>query len=315
MRSGVVFALLSAVSFALSGSLARGLLDTGWSAGAAVLIRTTIGCLVLAPPAVAALRGRWHLLRRGAVRIVLYGVLAVATAQLCYFTAVTRIPVAVALLIEYTAPLPVLLWMWVRHRQRPSLLTLAGTGVAAVGLILVLGVVTGTRLDPVGVLWAMGAMVGASCYFILSAEDPVGVPPLALAAGGLLVGSLGLALAGVAGVIGMSGSTAPAVYAVGSAPAWVPLLALGVVTAAVAYLTGIEATRRLGSRFASFVALLEVVAALGFAYALLGELPRTTQLLGGVVILAGIVVVRFGEDRVARGRPDRSAAATDRSAA
>ncbi|MGN6299828.1 MAG: EamA family transporter, partial [Angustibacter sp.] len=78
---------------------------------------------------------------------------------------------------------------------------------------------------------------------------------------------------------------------------WVPVLLLGLVTAAVAYVTGIEATRRLGSRLASFVALLEVLAGVGFAWALLGELPRVVQLVGGLLVLAGVVAVRLGERR------------------
>ena len=68
---------------------------------------------------------------------------------------------------------------------------------------------------------------------------------------------------------------------------WVPVLALGLVTAAIAYVTGIEAGRRLGSRLASFVALTEVLMALVFAWLLLGELPRPIQLAGGLLVLAG----------------------------
>jgi drug/metabolite transporter (DMT)-like permease len=68
-----------------------------------------------------------------------------------------------------------------------------------------------------------------------------------------------------------------------------------VVTAAVAYATGIAASRRLGSRLASFVALLEVVAAVGFAWLLLEELPSALQLVGGALILAGVVTVKSGE--------------------
>ena len=67
------------------------------------------------------------------------------------------------------------------------------------------------------------------------------------------------------------------------------------VTAAVAYVTGIAAGRRLGSRLASFVALLEVVAAVVFAWLLLDQLPGTLQLAGGAFILAGVVVVKLGE--------------------
>jgi drug/metabolite transporter (DMT)-like permease len=69
------------------------------------------------------------------------------------------------------------------------------------------------------------------------------------------------------------------------------------VTAAFAYVTGIAANRRLGSRLASFVALGEVLAAVLWTWALLGELPRTIQLAGGLLVLAGVVVVKLGEGR------------------
>ncbi len=70
---------------------------------------------------------------------------------------------------------------------------------------------------------------------------------------------------------------------------------LGVVAAAVPYTSGIAAGRRLGSRLASFVALTEVLAAIVFAWLLLGELPRSVQLVGGLLILAGVVFVKLGE--------------------
>ena len=69
---------------------------------------------------------------------------------------------------------------------------------------------------------------------------------------------------------------------------WLPLVGLGVVTAALAYVAGIAAGRLLGPRLSSFIGLFEVVSAIGFAWLLLGELPRTIQLVGGVLILAGV---------------------------
>ena len=56
--AGLALALASAISFGLSGALARGLLDTGWSAGAAVTARIAIAAVVLVVPGVLALRGR-----------------------------------------------------------------------------------------------------------------------------------------------------------------------------------------------------------------------------------------------------------------
>ena len=69
------------------------------------------------------------------------------------------------------------------------------------------------------------------------------------------------------------------------------------MTAAFSYVTGIAAGRRLGSRLASFVALGEVLAAVLWAWLLLDELPRGIQLAGGVLVLAGVVVVKLGEGR------------------
>lgn len=293
--TGIVVALLSAVSFALSGALASPLLDHGWSAGAVVLVRIGVGAVVVLPFGVAALRGRWSLLARNLPLVVLYGVLAVAGAQFCYFSAVQHLEVGPALLIEYTAPAAVVVWMWLRHGQRPGALTLAGAAVAGVGLLLVLDVLTGFGLHAGGVAWALGAMVGAAAYFVISADDTTGLPPIALAAGGLVVGGVVLGLLGLVGVMPMRADRADVAYAGVDVSWWVPLVLLGLVTAALAYVAGIAAARLLGSRLASFVALSEVVAAVLWAWALLGELPGPLQLVGGLLVLVGVVGVKVGE--------------------
>lgn len=303
LATGLGFALVSALSFGMSGSLARGLLDTGWSPGAVVLVRVGIASLLVLPFGVVALRGRWQLLRANAGIVGLYGLLAVAGAQFCYFSAVQHMQVAPALMIEYTAPAAVVGWMWLRHGHRPGPVTLVGAAVSVAGLALVLDIFSGAELSVVGVLWALGAMVGAASYFVISADESVGLPPLTLAAGGLVVGTLVLGGLAVLGVLPMRAGTAPAAYAVGDVAWWVPLLALGVVTAAIAYTTGIAAGRRLGSRLASFVALLEVVAAVGFSWLLLHELPAWIQLIGGLMVLVGVVGVQAGERTVVRAEP------------
>ncbi|UZJ24245.1 DMT family transporter [Rhodococcus antarcticus] len=303
LAGGLGLAVVSAASFGASGALARGLLDTGWSAGAAVGVRVGIAALVVAPFGALALHGRWHLLRRNAGLVVLYGLLAVAGAQFCYFSAVSTMQVGPALLIEYTAPAAVVLWLWLRQGQRPGPVTLVGAALAAAGLVLVLDLLSDTELSTAGVLWALAAMVGASAYFLISADESNGLPPLALAGGGLVVGAVVLGGLGLVGLLPMTASTRPTTYGGTSVPWWVPLLALGVVTAALAYTTGIAAGRRLGSRLASFVALLEVLAGVGFAWLLLDELPRPVQLAGGVLILAGVVAVKLGERTVVRVEP------------
>ena len=295
--AGLVLAVTSACAFGMSGVLARGLLDTGWSAGATVALRIAIAAAVLLVPGAMAIRGRWHLLRDNAGLIAVYGVAAVAGAQLCYFYAVTHLQVSVALLLEYTAPVAVVVWLWLRHGHRPSALTVLGAAIAAGGLVLVLDVLSGAELSTVGVLWALGAMVGAATYFVISADEDNGLPGITLAAGGLLVGGLVLLVAGASGVVPFEVSGDDAVYDGRAVAWWLPMLALGLVTAAFAYVTGIAAGRRLGSRLASFVALGEVLASVVFAWAVLGELPRPVQMVGGLLVLTGVVVVKLGEGR------------------
>src|SRR4051812_18590447 len=101
---GLAFAIASATAFGLSGPLARGLLDAGWTPGAVVLARLAIAALVVAPVAARTLRGRWHVLRENARFVLVFGVVPVAGAQFAYFSAVERMDVGPALLIEYTAP-------------------------------------------------------------------------------------------------------------------------------------------------------------------------------------------------------------------
>jgi drug/metabolite transporter (DMT)-like permease len=307
MRAGLLLAFASAASFGLSGALARGLIDVGWSPGAVVLARIALAALVVAPLAARAMRGRWGSLWRHKRIVLLYGAVPVAGTQFAYFSAVAAMDVAPALLIEYTAPAAIVLWLWLRRGERPRPLTLAGAGLAAVGLVLVLDLLSGADLAVDGVLWALAAMLGAATYFVMSADTRSGVPPLALAGGGLAVGSVGLGVLGLVGLLPMRATTAAPTYAGEAVAWWLPFIGLGVVTAAIAYTTGIAASRRLGSRLASFVALLEVVAAVIFAWLLLDQFPGILQLVGGAFIVGGVIVVKLGE------RPPRGDAADVRS--
>ncbi len=299
LGGGLVLAVISATSFGLSGSLATGMLAAGWSPGAIVLCRIAIAALALSPFALTALRGRWRLLRAQARLVLVYGVLAVAGAQFCYFAAVATMDVAPALLIEYTAPAAVVAWLWLRRGQRPRRLTVAGAVLAAAGLVLVLDLFSGADLAWVGVAWSLGAMVGATAHFLIAADTDNGLPPLALGGAGLVVGAVALALFGATGLLPMHATARPVTYTLGDVPWWLPLLLLGLVTAALAYATGIAASRRLGSRVASFVALLEVVAAVAFAWLLVDQLPGWAQLAGGLLIVGGVVAVKLGDREIA----------------
>ncbi|WP_295014431.1 DMT family transporter [uncultured Microbacterium sp.] len=293
-RGGLLLAIAAAFSFGMSGGWARGLMDAGWSPGAAVLARVGVAALVLLVPTVLALRGRWRALRRHAGTVAAYGLLAVAATQFCYFQAVAVMDVGMALLIEYTAPVAVVLWLWVRRGERPSRRSVLGAAVAFVGLVLMLDVF-GARVNLPGLAWALAAMVGAAAYFLLSERDDTGLPPIALAGSGLVLGALGLGAAGLVGLLPVAWNTHVVAYRFGTVPWPVPVLAMGVVATAIAYVLGIASTRRLGSRLAAFVALAEVVAALLFGWLMLGQLPDLLQAFGGVLVLGGVVLVKLGE--------------------
>ncbi|QQS00628.1 MAG: EamA family transporter [Austwickia sp.] len=297
LSSGLALAGLTAASFALSGPLATRLIAAGWSPTAAVVARIALAAALLIAPALRLLHGRWDELRRYGVDIVAYGMVAVAGTQLAYFVAVSRLPVATALLVEFLAPVVVLGWFWAARGQRPSGRTMVGGALAIAGLVPVLGVgATGDDgLDPVGIGCALLAMCGLAYYFVVSSADKPGLPPMVLACGGLVVGSLTLALVAGVGVLPLATSTTSPVYAGTALPWWLAVTLLGVVTAALAYSTGIAAARRLGGRLASFVALSEVVLAALFAALLLGQQPSWGQVVGGTIILGGIVLVKLGE--------------------
>lgn len=288
-------AVLSAAAFGVSGTLAAALLRAGWTPGAAVAARLVIATAALALPAWRAMRGRWGRVRRSTPAIMAYGLLAVAAAQLCYFQAIQHLSVAVALLLEYSGTVLVVAWMWVRHRQVPSRVTAVGAAVALAGLALVLDLAGSHHVDPAGILWGLGAAVGLAAYFVVSADADQPLPPLAVAWGGLSLGAVAILLAAAAGVLRWRVSLSDVTLAHARVSWLVPVLGLGLVAAAVAYVTGIAAARVLGARLASFVGLAEVLFAAVYARVLLGQQLTGLQLAGGLLVLAGISVVRMGE--------------------
>ena len=214
---GLGLALLSAVTFSTSGTFARSLFDAGWSAEAAVAARVGVAALLLAVPAALSLRGNWHVLRRNLGMIAVFGLLAVAGAQACFFNAVRYLPIGVALLLEYLGILLVVGWMWVAHGQRPRRLTVAGSAAAVLGLVFVLDL-AGGHLDPVGVLWGLVPRVGLAAYFVLSARGDRDLPSTAMASGGMAVGAGALLALGAAGTLPLH-ATFGAVSSPATAPA------------------------------------------------------------------------------------------------
>ncbi len=292
MSTGLLAAVIGAASFGTSGALVKPLLVAGWSPTAAVTARALIGGLLLLPIALVVLHGRWGVLWQARWRVLVMGIVGVACTQLAYFAAIRTIPVSTALLIEFLAPLILVGYVWARTWRMPRPAVLVGSVLAVAGLVLVIGPGALQAVDPVGLAFAFAAAIGCATYFAIAADVGDGLPPVALAASGLLVGGLVLALVGATGLLPFTVTLADLPLFGSAAPWWVPLLLLAVVSTAIAYAAGITASEALGSRLASFVGLLEVAFASIFAWLLLGERLTPLQLAGGALILAGIAAVR-----------------------
>jgi drug/metabolite transporter (DMT)-like permease len=290
--AGLGLALLSASSFGTSGSFADSLMSAGWTPGAVVTTRIGLAALLLTGPALWQLRGRWATLRGAAGMILLYGVAAVAGAQLSFFSAVRHLDVGVALLLEYLGIALVVVWMWARHGHRPRRLTLIGIVAALVGLFLVLNPSAGHGLDAVGVVWGLLAATGLAVFFVLSARVDAELPPMAMAWGGMVVAAVALGTADLTGLLPAEATTRD-VHLFGQQLSWVvPVVGLALIAGAFAYTTGILAARVLGAKVASFVGLTEVLFAVIFAAVLLGQIPTWWQGLGGAIVLLGVALVQ-----------------------
>jgi drug/metabolite transporter (DMT)-like permease len=310
--AGIGIAVLSAASFGTSGTFGTSLLRSGWSPGAAVLVRITVAALILTGPALARLRGRWTLLRRQPRLVVGYGLIGVVGCQLCYFNAIERMPVGVALLLEYLGAVLVVAWLWLRHGQRPRWLTVGGAAAAMGGLAMMVGVTGSGGISPVGVMWGLLAAVSMAVYFVLSAGPaktdhgaapgegtgayaPEPLPPIVLAWAGMCVGAVALGLLGLAHVVPLAASAGD-VTLLGHQVSWVlPVIGIALFATAIGYSTGIAAVRLLGAKLGSFIGMAEILFAALFAWLLLGQLPTVTQFLGGALILVGVALVRIDE--------------------
>jgi drug/metabolite transporter (DMT)-like permease len=331
--AGVAIGLVSAMCFGTSGTFGSALIGSGWSPAGAVFARVLVAALALTVPAVLALRGRWRVLLRSAWQVTVYGLVGVAACQVCYFNAIALMPVGISIMLEYLGIVLIVGWLWVRHGQRPRPLTIGG-GVAALGgLALMLNLTGSGGVSLIGVLWALTAAVSMAVYFFQSAATsetggasdagaggagadgagvggasaggasaggasagrPADLPPVVLTWGGMVVGSASIALLGATRLMPLRfAGTDVALF--GGRTSWiVPVLGLGVLAAAIAYVTGIGAARRLGPKFGSFVAMAEIGFAVLFAWILLHQTPTAMQFVGGALILAGVIAVRLDE--------------------
>lgn len=228
--------------------------------------------------------------------LAIFGIAGLALVQWLYLVAITRMPISIALLIEYIAPVLVALWARFVLKQPVRRRVWAALALALGGLALVVELWEGLALDGVGVAAALAAAVAFALY-VLMAEHEVGRrDPLSLLCYGFLFGSLFWAViqpwwtfpGGLVGdSVSLLGNLAHLELPVWSLMAW--MIVLGTI---VPFGLLVGALRHASATRIGLVAMLEPVAAALVAYAWLGEELGAIQLVGGAVVLSGIMLAQ-----------------------
>lgn len=290
-HAGLGLALGSAIAFGGSGVAAKPLIEAGLDPLHMVWLRVAGAALVLSP---LAWRHR-DLVRRKPLLLAGFGLIAVAGVQAFYFASLSRIPVGVALLLEYLGPALLLGWIRFVQRKPVTRAAAAGAAVAVVGLACVVQIWAGLSLDLLGVLLGLAAACCQAFYFVFADQGSDGddVPdPMGVIAYGMIVGTLVMTAIArpwridwrvLGGDAALGEVMVPAPVLLG----WVVLIAT-----VLAYLTGVVSVRKLSPQVAGVVACLEAVVATVLAWVLLGEHLATWQIVGGALVLGGAFIAQ-----------------------
>lgn len=296
---GYFASLAGALLFGLNGVVIKMLMEGTALSGSQITQFRVTGTAIIMGAVMLVINRRALILKRAQiVPIVILGIV-VASLQATYAIAVNMMPVGIALLLEYTAVLFVALiaFFWFKEFVKARIwvsiaMVLAGLAVVAE--------VWNTTLDPIGVLWAMGASISLTAYFVLGERQTGSMHPMAVGFWTMLVASVFWAM--------FSGwwEINPAILLLDIpvttdsegpvAPAWVLMLANIVMGTFMSFALSLFAISRLKATRSGIVATSEILFAFLFAFLLLGEALNLIQLMGAAVVLLGIVVAQTARD-------------------
>lgn len=290
---GLLLIVLASVCFGSSGVLAKPAMLAGLSPEQVAVARIGLSALMLLA-GVALTRPRLLRVRREQWRLVVgYGLLAVGGIQLFYFLAASRVPVGVAILLEFTSPVLVALWVrFVRGVRLPWVMWV-GIALALAGLAVVARVHEGLQLDTIGSLAGIAAALCSAAYFLLGEHGVNSLHPLGMITWGLVIGAVAVGVVAPPWTIPGSVLLAPAALGPWHPPVWVLLVAVALISTVFAYLAGITALRHLAASTASVLALVEPLVATTGAWILLSETLTWVQVAGAVVLLGGALIVQL----------------------
>ena len=295
-RLGYAMVAIAATLFAVNGSVSKVVLDSGLSSLELAQIRATCAALGLLGFLLVFARPRLRVGRRELLFLAAFGVVGVAMVQWLYFVAIHNLPVGVALLIEFTAPLLVALFARFVYKEQIRRRIWVAVILCIAGLGIVVEVWTGVAFSTVGVTAALGGAFGLAAYLLMAERERRQRDPVSLSFYGFLFAAALWAVVqpiwefpwSVLGEnVSLQGNLEDK-----TAPVWVLVGFIVVVGTMVTFSLLTGALRHISATRASIVATLEPVLATVVAWRWLGETFGPIQLVGGAVVLAGIFLAQ-----------------------
>lgn len=292
---GYVQVIVAATLFGTNASVSKAVLDAGIAPRQLAALRCTgaaVGLFVV----LAALGSlpRLRVPRRSLPHLAVLGVVGAALIQWFYFEAIDRLPVGIAILLEFTGPVLVAVYARVVQRQQVGGGVWVALALSLAGLALVAEVWTDTRLDAAGLAAGVAAAACLATFLLVGRHSSGTIDPLASAFWTFAFASLFWVplepLWRVEGsVLGEATSLGGRLDGI-DVPVWVALGAVVVLGTLLPYLLDLAALAHLSATTVGAVGMLEPVIATVVAWAWLEQSLSPAQLLGGVVILAGVAI-------------------------
>ena len=295
-RLGYIMVATAATLFAVNGSVSKVVLDSGLSSLELAQIRNTFAALLFLAFLVVFAPSRLRVGRRELLFLVAFGVVGIALVQWLYFVAIDNLPVGVALLIEFTAPLFVALFARFVYKEHIRRRIWVAVGLCITGLALVVELWQGVAFSTVGVTAAFGGALALTAYLLMAERERRHRDAASLSFYGFLVAALLWAVIqplwdfpwDVLGEsVSLQGNLADR-----TAPVWLLVAFVIVVGTMITFSLLTGALRHISATRASIVATLEPVVATAVAWAWLDETFGPTQLIGGAVVIVGIFVAQ-----------------------
>ncbi len=297
--------LAAASLFSLNGSVSKAVLNGTISSLHLVEVRCLTAGVLFALIAVARDRRSLRIGPRELGFVAVYGIVGVAMVQWLYFVSISRMPVSITLLIEFTAPVLIALWVRFVRRQPVRGRIWVALALTLIGLALVARVWAGLTLDAVGLLAAVLAALSLATYYLLGERGMGRRDPFSLAAWSFGIAGVFWAAVVPPWTFPFSRLGTPVDLGVTglSAPAWTFVAFVVVLGTVAPFGLTLLGLRAVGAARVGLIATAEPPLAGLVAWPVLDEVLAPVQIAGALVVLAGIVLAETARPALPESAP------------